>query len=355
MGNKADREAGRSIGVLLLNLGGPDSLSAVRPFLYNLFSDRDIIRLGPSFLQKPIAWLISTFRSSKSRSMYSLIGGRSPILEITTAQAEALEKNLNRKMLAPGPLDKGEQAELFGKDGQAPIFKVYIGMRYWHPYIKDTVDRIHKDGIKDLIVLSLYPHYSKTTTGSSVIEFKKHIKGYGLNIKYIEQWYDHLLYIEALSELIYEGIEKFNNEDLTILYSAHSLPKSIIDEGDPYLDHINRTIEAVNRRLSEEPFNVKGMKWRLSFQSRSGPVEWLEPSTDDTIVRLGEEGVKNLFVVPISFVSDHIETLYEIGMLFRELAVKQGMKLRRCRSLNTSDKFIHALKELVLDTLKETR
>lgn len=354
MSDIAGRETDSPIGVLLLNLGGPDELNAVRPFLYNLFSDRDIIRLGPSFLQKPIAWLISTFRSSKSRDMYVMIGGRSPILEITTAQAEALEKILNRDMFRSGTLENGEQAKLFGKDVQGPTFKVYVGMRYWHPYIKDTVNRITKDGVKDIIVLSLYPHYSRTTTGSSVDEFKRAAEDKGLDIKYIEQWYDFPPYIDALSQLIYESIEKFNGEELTILYSAHSLPKYFIEEGDPYLDHINKTIEAVNRRLSEEPYNVRGMKWLLSFQSRSGPVEWLEPSTEETIIKLGKEGCKNLLVVPVSFVSDHIETLYEIGMLFRELAVKQGMKFMRCRSLNTSERFINALNELVLKNMSES-
>ncbi len=134
----------KTTGIVMLNLGGPDSIQAVRPFLYNLFSDRDIIRLGPPFLQKPLACLISRLHSKKSEHMYSLIGGKSPILDITMAQAEALEKELNK--------------------GDAPDFKVYIGMRYWHPFMKETVTEILNDGVKKLIVLSLYPHYSKATT-----------------------------------------------------------------------------------------------------------------------------------------------------------------------------------------------
>ncbi len=156
------------IGVVLLNLGGPDSLQAVRPFLYNLFSDREIIRLGPAFLQKPIAKLISTLRSGKTEHMYSQIGGKSPILDITTAQAKALEKALNEQSVVSGQQERHEGSP-------RTVFKVYIGMRYWQPYVKDTVDKIIQDGIEHLIVLSLYPHYSKATTGSAIADFKKAI------------------------------------------------------------------------------------------------------------------------------------------------------------------------------------
>ena len=215
------------------------------------------------------------------------------------------------------------------------------------------MNKIIKDGIKDIVVLSLYPHYSKTTTGSSVDELMNTVEGRGLNIRYIEQWYDFPPYIDALCYLIYSGLQELKDDGFTLLYSAHSLPKSFIDEGDPYLDHIQRTIEKINLRLSEAPYNIDDLKWELSFQSRSGPVEWLEPATDETIIRLGNEGCKNLFVVPISFVSDHVETIYEIGTLFRELAVRHGIKLKRCKALNTSEAFINALKELVLNKMEE--
>ncbi|MBI4843858.1 MAG: ferrochelatase [Nitrospirae bacterium] len=327
-------------GVLLLNLGGPDSLKAVRPFLFNLFSDREIIRLGPSFLQKPLAKLISGLRSSKSRGMYAMIGGASPILQITKAQAEALEISLNSSPII---------------HHLSSSFKVYVGMRYWHPYIKDTVDEIIHDGISSLVVLFLYPQYSKTTTGSSIAEFRRAASGTALIIKYIERWHDFPPYIDALSELVYEGIKEFGGEAPLLLYSAHSIPESFIIEGDPYFEHTKETVSAVNRRLSEEPYNMKGFEWRLSFQSRSGPVKWLEPPTGDTIVKLGREGHKKILVIPVSFVSDHIETLYEIGMLFRELAARHGITLRRCRSLNTSERFITALRDLVLGKMGEER
>jgi len=313
----------------MLNLGGPDSLQAVRPFLYNLFSDREIIRLGPAFLQKPLAWLISTLRSKKTSAMYSEIGGKSPILNITSSQAEALERELNKE--------------------NASAFKVYIGMRYWAPFMKETVNKIMEDGVRRLIVLSLYPHYSKATTGSSIDDFKRAIKDKDINIDYIEDWYDFPAYIDSLAELIAGGVKEFRGSDFNILYSAHSLPQSFIDEGDPYLDHIKKTIKKVNERLAGKPYNLSGLNWLLSFQSKTGPVKWLEPSTEETINKLSEEGCRNLFVVPISFISDHIETLYEIDIQYKKLAEEKGINLKRCASLNTSEKFISALKELIME------
>jgi ferrochelatase len=339
-----------TIGIVLLNLGGPDSIQAVRPFLYNLFSDREIIRLGPPFLQKPIAWMISTGRSKKTEAMYRLIGGKSPILEITRAQADALEKALNE--------NKGQKTKnnhprggMAGFDSKVR-FKVYIGMRYWHPFINDTVRKIADDGIKHLIVLTLYPHYSRATTGSSISDFKKAVSGMDFMIEYIEQWPDYPPYIDALAELIAQGISSLQGKDFHLLYSAHSLPRSFIDEGDPYLDHIKLTIAKVNERLSQDPFNISGLKWHLSFQSKTGPVKWLEPSTEETLEVLSVKGCRDLFVVPVSFVSDHIETLYEIDILYKEFAKKHGIDLKRCRALNTSAQFILAMRDLIMSKIE---
>ncbi len=366
-----------TIGVVLLNLGGPDSLQAVRPFLYNLFSDREIIRLGPPLFQKPAAWLISSLRSKKTEEIYSLIGGRSPMLDITMAQADALEKALNQSTevrsqetsVSPAePSGVRSQRKKIEDEKSQPLnfsasqprsfllksdfsFKVYIGMRYWRPFIKDTVDKILKDGIKHLTVLSLYPHYSRATTGSSVSEFERTIKG-RLQTQYITEWHNFPPYIDALAELISRGISEFNEfrdkKEVEVLYSAHSLPESFIREGDPYLEHIKGTIAGVHKRLSESPYNITGLKWHLSFQSKNGPVKWLQPSTDEVIIKLADDCCKNLFVVPIRFIADHIETLYEIDILYKELAIRHGINFKRCRSLNTSEKFITALKELVM-------
>ena len=326
----------------MLNLGGPDSLKAVQPFLYNLFSDRDIIRLGPAFLQKPVAWLISSLRSKHTREMYSHIGNKSPILDITSAQAKSLEKVLNE---SAGRKSQRADNQLSPQD-----YKVYIGMRYWRPFVKDTINEIISDGIKQLTVLSLYPHYSKATTGSSVDEFRRQLKSKDIDVHYICDWPVFPPYIKALTELIVNGLKKFKGQEFNLLYSAHSLPESFIKEGDPYLDHIKMTISNVNEMLAGNPYNISGLKWGLSFQSKTGPVKWIEPSTEETIKELAARGCTNLFVVPISFVSDHIETLYEIDILYRKLAEQHNINLVRCESLNTSEQFILALKELVLNS-----
>lgn len=309
-------------GILLLNLGGPDNLEAVRPFLFNLFSDRDIIRLGPKILQKPIAWFIASRRYEKTQDAYSLIGGGSPIKRITAQQAAALKDAL-------------------GQDCNADVF---VGMRYWEPFIEDIVKEMHDGGIASFLALSLYPQYSIATTGSAYTAVKKALNKYPMECVFAAPWYDHPKYIEALARLIKKEIA-IDGPDIHVLYSAHSLPKSFIDAGDPYADQIDATVDLVNRRLKEDGVNVISHR---SWQSRSGPVKWLEPSTDEMIRRLGDEGVRDLLIVPISFVSDHIETLYEVDMLYRELAKKHGIMLRRIESLNTDTMFIEALKDVVV-------
>jgi ferrochelatase len=314
-------------GVILLNLGGPDSLQAVRPFLYNLFSDREIIRLGPASMQKPLAWLISTLRSPKTEKMYSQIGGKSPILDITRAQAVALEEALNKKSNSPHS------------------FKVYIGMRYWRPFTEEVVAQMSRDGIKKVIGLSLYPQYSVTTSGSSISEFRKAASRYGMEIIIVDSWHNHPLYIEALVDVIKRGLASFERESNPhILFSAHSLPQKIIDQGDPYVDQTVETIREIEKLLP--------ITWHLSYQSKSGPVKWLEPSTEDKLEELAHAGIKNVLVVPISFVSDHIETLYEIDILYKDLAGKLGINLKRTESLNDHPKFIAALQDIVEKSLK---
>lgn len=312
------------IGVILLNLGGPDSLSAVKPFLYNLFSDRDIIRLGPSFLQKPIASLIINLKAKKTLEAYSLIGGKSPLLDITTAQARALESSLNEHHLSQS-------------------FKIYIGMRYWHTFTEESLEQMYQVGIRKIIALTLYPHYSIATTGSSLKQFKEAAAKYPIEYSCIASWFNHPLYIDALVEHIKKGLADFK-EKPAVLFSAHSLPKKFIDAGDPYVQEIQGTINEITKRID--------IDWYLSYQSKTGPVKWLEPSTEHMLHELAGKGIKNLLVVPISFVSDHIETLYEIDILYKEMAQGLGMTLKRMESLNTSPRFIEALTDLVMDNAK---
>ncbi len=340
----------KTIGVILLNLGGPDSLQAIRPFLYNLFSDRKIIRLGPSILQKPIAWLISSLRSKKTKKMYQLIGGRSPILDITIAQANALEEALNNPPSTP--FDKGEHREI---TNLLLSFKVLVGMRYWHPFIEEVVPEISRYGTKKLIAISMYPHYSYATTGSSISRLTDVLSGYPIEVASITSWFDHPLYIDALIALIKKGLESFTvtqelqaqNSDahIPVLFSAHNLPEKLIKAGDPYVNQVHGTIQEIIKKLNIE--------WHLSYQSKSGPVKWLEPSTEEIIKRLAESGFKNILLVPISFVSDHIETLFEIDVLYKDKARKLGVNLKRVDSLNIHPLFIEALKDLVIKRAKE--
>ncbi len=325
-------------GILLLNLGGPDSLDAVGPFLSNLFSDRDIIRLGPPFLQKPLASIIVRIRLQKVKDAYARIGGKSPLPAITFAQAKALENHLNKRVPAgEGPDNRTLPVPLFP-------FRVYTGMRYWHPFIGDTVAEMHREGIGRVLVLSLYPHYSVATTGSSVKSFVEAIAKYPIEYRCVSSWFDHPGYIKALAESIRKGISLFP-ETPAILFSAHSLPQKFIDAGDPYDREIRGTISEVMKKI--------GGEWHLSYQSKTGPVKWLEPTTEHMLPVLAGRGVKNLLVVPISFVSDHIETLYEIDILYKDLAKDLGMRLERTESLNTSPLFIEALADIALKEMRE--
>ncbi|MFZ6008199.1 MAG: ferrochelatase, partial [Nitrospirota bacterium] len=260
------------IGIILLNMGGPDSLDSVEPFLRNLFSDRDIIKLGPSFLQKPIASLIIRKRLESVIEAYSLIGGKSPLLDITNAQAKALENLLNSKF-----------------EIRNSKFRVYVGMRYWRPFIEEAVDHAMRDGISRILALSLYPHYSIATTGSSVKKFEEVIKKYHVDYFSVTSWFNHPLYINALVENIQKGIKTFDKKPV-VLFSAHSLPKKFIDKGDPYVNEIKGTIDAILRKIDIE--------WHLSYQSKTGPVKWLEPTTEEMLHELAEKGVKDLLVVP---------------------------------------------------------
>ena len=306
--------------VLLLQMGGPDSLDAVEPFLFNLFSDRDIIRIGPAFLQPFIARLIAKRRSRGVERKYEEIGGKSPIRELTEAQARALEEAL------------GEG------------YRCFVAMRYGKPSTIEALAAIKREGISRIIALSLYPHYSRATTGSSLNELKRVLAqaGISFDLTSVDRFYDHHLYINALAEKIQEGLDDFHPlAEVQILFSAHSLPQSFIDEGDPYLAHIEETVRLVMERF-------EGVTYHLAFQSRAGPVKWLEPSTDQMLEHLAAHDVKNLLIVPLSFVSDHIETLHEIDIEYAMEAHKLGYaKFRRSPSLNTSPAFIACLTDLV--------
>jgi len=319
-----------------LNLGGPETLDDVQPFLYNLFADPDIIRLPSqiAFLQSPLAWLISNFRASKSREGYETIGGGSPLRRITDEQASALQAALRER----------------GVDGH-----VYVAMRYWNPYTEEAIESIKADGITRLVVLPLYPQFSISTSGSSLRLLEQLFKTDEVlrNLKHtvIPSWYSRPGYVTAMADLIEKELRKFAvPEHVELFFSAHGVPKSYVDQaGDPYKEEMESCVELIMDEVRRRGIQNHHT---LAYQSRVGPVEWLKPYTDDSIRQLGATGTKSLLAIPISFVSEHIETLEEIDCEYRELAEESGItNWGRVPALNTNPVFIDDLAQAVIDAL----
>ncbi len=315
------------LGVLLLNLGGPDKIEDVRPFLYNLFSDPEIIRLPSPLLQAPLAWLISTLRAKKSQENYKKIGGGSPLRRITEAQGQALRSQLQQN----------------GHDAH-----VYLGMRYWHPFTEEAIAQIKRDKIEELVILPLYPQFSISTTGSSFRLLDRIWKTDPdlQKIKYtvVPSWYDNAAYLQSMANLIANKLDQVKNpSEAYIFFSAHGVPVSYIEEaGDPYQKEIEACAALIMQKLN------RPNPYKLAYQSRVGPVEWLQPYTDVAIEELAAQGVKELVVVPISFVSEHIETLEEIDMEYREIAEHAGIEtFARVPAPDTDPTFIQALADVV--------
>ena len=320
------------VGVLLMNLGGPERIKDVGPFLYNLFSDPEIIRLPIPAFQKPLAWLISTLRSTKSQEAYLSIGGGSPIRRITEQQARELQSKLR---------EKGLNAT------------TYIAMRYWHPFTESAIADMKADGIDQIVVLPLYPHFSISTSGSSFRELKKLSKRdtdfQKIPIRCIRSWFSHSGYLSAMVELISQQISLCESpSEAHVCFTAHGVPKSYVEEaGDPYKEQIEDCSLLIINQL--EKHLGYSNPYTLSYQSRVGPEEWLKPYTEDVLENLGKSKIKDLVVVPISFVGEHIETLQEIDIEYKEIALKSGIKnFRRVPALNTYPTFIYFLSELVI-------
>lgn len=319
------------IGVLLLNLGGPDQIEDVRHFLFNLFSDPEIIRIPFPWMQKPLAWLISTLRAEKSQENYKHIGGGSPLRRITEEQAVALEAKLQ---------EKGQEA------------KVYVGMRYWHPFTEEAIAKIKRDRIEQLVILPLYPQFSISTSGSSFRLLERIWQDdptlQQLEYTLIPSWYQRSGYLRAMAQLIAQELDRRPDPDgVHIFFSAHGVPVSYVEEaGDPYQREIEDCTSRIMQTLSRPNEHT------LAYQSRVGPVEWLKPYTEEAIPELAAKGVDELLVVPISFVSEHIETLQEIDMEYRELAEHSGIhNFHRVPALNTHPVFIEDLADSVIEAL----
>jgi ferrochelatase len=312
----------RRVGVVLFQLGGPDTPQAIEPFLFNLFCDPDIIdfpfaRIG----RKPLAKLISTTRAKKVQRHYSAIGGASPIRRFTEQQADALQNRLRAD---------GVDAHCF------------VAMRYWHPFTAEAVEQLRAANCDEVILLPLYPQYSSTTTGSSLNEWHRLFRD-NAPVQAIETFYRHPLYLDAVVEKIDEALARFPESGCPdIVFSAHSVPVSVIAKGDPYQRHIEETVALVMRRGGWHN------RHRLCYQSKVGASKWLQPSLHRTIRDLGAERIREVCVVPIAFVSDHVETLGEIDHEAREEAAELGIEQFEMTSgLNDSPKFIAALADLV--------
>lgn len=316
----------RRVGIVLFQLGGPDTLEAIEPFLYNLFCDPDIIdfpfaRIG----RKPLAKLISATRARKVQHHYSTIGGGSPIRRNTEQQAKALESELRAQ----------------GIDARC-----FVAMRYWHPFTSEAIERIREAKCDQIVLLPLYPQYSSTTTGSSLNEWRRLFHD-DVPSHEVGDFYRNTTYLDSLVEKVNEALSRFPvPERPAIIFSAHGVPLSVIEKGDPY----QRQIEETARLLMERG----GWKnpHRLCYQSKVGASRWLQPSLHQTLRTLAAEQFQEICVVPIAFVSDHVETLGEIDHEAREEA--RGLGIRQFEvsaGLNDSPKFIQALGQIVQQAL----
>lgn len=315
-------------GIVLLNLGGPADLNAVEPFLLRLFADREIIKLP---FQSRLGPFIAKRRAPKVAKLYEGIGGGSPILGFHEAQGAALVERLDALSPATAP------------------HKAYVAFRYAPPFSDDALLAMQADGVKRAIVLTMYPHWSCATTGSSLNELTRALERTGLHDAFewstIDRWPLHQGFVQAMTETVKEGLEAFaakDRDDVVLLFSAHSLPQSFVDRGDSYPAEVAATTEAVMERLGRSHPHV------LAWQSAVGPVKWLAPSTESAIKGLAARGHRRVLVVPIAFTSDHIETLSEIDIEYAHLAREVGItEFRRAPALNVRESFCDALGDLV--------
>jgi ferrochelatase len=315
------------LAVVLFNLGGPDSPEAVRPFLRNLFSDRAIIDL-PGIVRYPLARFIADRRAPESRGIFAQIGGRSPIVEETNAQARALEAALAQR---------GHEA------------KAFVAMRYWNPFTRDAVEGVKAWDPERIILLPLYPQYSTTTSRSSLAEWHREAAAQGLKLPTYEVccFPAERGFVSAMTALLEDALQRAKPDVVyRVLFSAHGLPKRVIDRGDPYQWQVEKTVAAVVDRL-----NRPELEYRISYQSRVGRLEWIGPATDVEIRRAGAEG-KGMVVVPVAFVCEHSETLFELDIKCASIARESGVPdYIRVPTVRTNPAFIAGLADLAVAAL----
>lgn len=307
--------------IILANLGAPAKPGEVRPFLKNLFCDPDIFHFpfgkpGQAFFSS----MISILRAPKSRRFYNAIGGGSPLHENTIKQAGKLESNLDSRK----------------------NYRIRIAQRYWNPFISEVAEEVRQDGGQEIILLPLYPHYSTTTTLSIVNEWKR-VAADLPEPQIIERFYSEPLYIDACVEQIRNTLKKFSTQP-HILFSAHSIPVQRVVEGDPYEKEIIDNMELIMDQLG------RNYSYSLCYQSKVGHIKWLEPKVETEIDRLVAEGINRILVFPISFVSEHLETLYELDILKRNYALTHGIcEYHRAATVQDSDLFIRTLAKIILE------
>lgn len=309
----------KKLAVILTNLGGPDCLQNVRPFLYNLFSDPAIIAL-PSPIRQILAWFIARKRTQKAQGIYKKIGGKSPLLSNTQSQQKELQKLLT--MLLPNW-----------------NIKVFIAMRYWHPLINQTITEVEKWGADLVVHLPLYPQFSTTTTASNQDLFEKLTP----QLKTLSQgcYFSETGFIQAYQDLIQKQLDQIGNIPVRLLFSAHGIPQKLIDQGDPYQWQVEQSTQAVMANFDQD--------YRICYQSRVGPLKWLGPSLDEELIKAAEDKM-GVMIIPISFVSEHSETLVELDMDFKERSQELGIS-RYCRvaTVGTHPNFIQGLANLVVE------
>ena len=311
--------------VVLFNLGGPDSLESVTPFLFNLFNDKAIINL-PGVIRLFLAKVISTKRSKIAKKIYKQLGGKSPLLEQTYKQAKALEEGLKKTSLGPT--------------------KIFICMRYWHPMSKEVAQNIKEYEPDEILLLPLYPQFSTTTTGSSYSDWRKTVRKYRLTSAtyFTCCYFREKNWIEAQSNLLRMELNAFENKvPFIVLFSAHGLPKEIVKSGDPYQWQIEETAKKIATKVDIDPSD-----WKTCYQSRVGPLKWIEPSLEEEIDNAAQQN-KTIIVVPIAFVSEHSETLVELDIEYKKLAEENNCKnFKRVPALGTKQEFINSLKNSVI-------
>ncbi|MDC6479601.1 ferrochelatase [Candidatus Pelagibacter sp.] len=309
--------------IILFNLGGPDKLENVEPFLFNLFNDPAILNL-PTFLRYPLAKLISNRRAPVAKKIYAELGGSSPILKLTKKQSDALEIKLNQTQ---------EEDE----------YKCFIIMRCWNPRAKDVIKDVQLYGPNEVVLMPLYPQYSAATSGSSIKEWKDVCRknNYHVKTSTICCYPTDQNFITAHTKEIIKKIKDLKN--FKLIFSAHGLPEKNIKKGDPYQWQVEQSVKKIVENLNDE-----NLDWILSYQSRVGPLKWIGPSTETIIIENSKIG-KHIVLVPIAFVSEHSETLVELDIEYKEIADANGCKnYTRVPALGINEDFIKAMSELII-------